>query len=98
MVEMQTGKFIKCLFQLPNAKISSSDEEMFRKSHKPIRSFSVGTGLNNMCTKLKKPRGGRDYAVNFNMEKPSHLYFYLTYIDIQVCCHDLYQPKCIYQK
>lgn len=45
MVEMQTGKLIKCLFQLPKAKIFSSDEEMFRKSHKPMHSFSVGTGL-----------------------------------------------------
>lgn len=90
MVEMQTGKLIKCLFQLPNANISSSDEEMFRKSHKPMHSLSVGIGLKICVLSLRKQREGGDYAVHFNMEKPSHLYFYLTHIHIQVCCHALY--------
>lgn len=58
MVEMQTGKLMKCLFQLPNAKISSSDKEMFRKSHKPIRSFSVGTGLTIYVLSLRNQGEG----------------------------------------
>lgn len=58
MVEMQTGKLIKCLFQLPNAKISSSDEEMFKKSHKSMHSFYVGTGLKICVLSLRKQGEG----------------------------------------